>query len=67
MIGEWELFAVAEYVHKHHGERAPVFIAERVGACAIADDAAGDVTAGVETWKAIAARYEALRTPLSAD
>ncbi len=62
MLEEWELFAVADHARQRYGVRAPVFIAEMVGACAVAGDAAG-----VETWKAIAARYEALRKAPRAD
>ncbi len=52
---DWELWACALEVIRQHGEKAPVHIAERVGALALA----GDV-AGVETWKAIAARVDQL-------
>jgi hypothetical protein len=43
-------------VHKQHGEAAPAFVAERIGAMALA----GDV-GGIERWKAIAARLDQLR------
>lgn len=62
MLQEWELFAAAEHVRKEHGDKAPAFIAERIGALALAGDAAG-----VATWKAIAARSEALRNATQAD
>lgn len=52
MLSERELWACANQVREQHGEQAPVFIAERIGACALAADAAG-----VATWKAIARRY----------
>ena len=42
-------------VLKQHGERAPIFVAERIGALALAGD-----EAGVATWKAIAARIDQL-------
>jgi hypothetical protein len=56
VLSDWELWAAAAAVEKEHGDRAPVFVAERIGALALAGDAAG-----VETWKAIASRMEQLR------
>lgn len=55
MLTDWELWACAHQVCEQHGEQAPVFIAERIGACALAADAAG-----VATWKAIADRFHHL-------
>ena len=55
MLSDWELWACANETLKQHGERAPVFVAERIGALVVA----GDV-AGMETWKAIAARINEL-------
>ena len=55
MLSDWELWACANETLKQHGERAPVFVAERIGALAVAGD-----LAGVETWKAIAARMDEL-------
>ncbi len=52
---ERHLWACALAVEKQHGERAGVFVAERIGALALAGDAAG-----VERWKAIAARMTQL-------
>jgi len=57
MTPERELWACALLVEREHGERAPLWIAERLGALALAGDAAG-----VERWKAIAAKLDALRT-----
>lgn len=54
-LPEWELQAVAATVLRQHGEKAPVHVAERIGACAVADDAAG-----VATWKAVAVRMDAM-------
>jgi hypothetical protein len=51
VLADWELWAAANMVLKQHGERAPVFVAERIGALALEGD-----MAGVETWKAIARR-----------
>lgn len=48
---ERHLWACAAAIEKLHGVRAPVFIAERIGALAIVGDAAG-----IERWQAIAAR-----------
>ena len=45
MLSDWELWASAAAVEKKHGARAPVFVAERIGALALAGDAAA-----VETW-----------------
>lgn len=52
---EQHLWACALAVERQHGARAPVFVAERIGALALA----GDVS-GVERWKAIAARMAKL-------
>jgi len=57
VLTDKELWACAMEVQRQHGEQAPVFIAERIGALALA---AGD-EAGIATWKAIAARYDQLR------
>jgi hypothetical protein len=46
---------VAATVLRQHGEKAPVHVAEWIGACAVADDAAG-----VATWKAVAVRMSAV-------
>ncbi|MHA4838145.1 DUF6961 family protein [Sphingopyxis sp. MSC1_008] len=52
---EQHLWACALAVERQHGARAPVFVAERIGALVLA----GDVP-GVERWKAIAARMAKL-------
>ncbi len=57
MLTDWELWACASRVQSDHAENAPLFVAERIGAFALAGD-----RAGVETWKAIAARLEQLRS-----
>jgi hypothetical protein len=54
-LSSWELWACAATVLRQHGERAPTFVAERLGALALAGD-----TAGVATWKVIAARLQEL-------
>lgn len=55
---ERHLWACALAVEKQHGADAPRFAATRIGALALA----GDV-AGVERWKAIAAKMAALARP----
>lgn len=55
---EQHVWACAIEVERQHGDRAPVFVAERIGALALAGDAAG-----VEMWKAIAARLDQMRVP----
>jgi hypothetical protein len=55
MLSEWELWAVANETLRQHGEQAPVFVAERIGALVLAGDAAG-----VATWKAVAAHIISL-------
>jgi hypothetical protein len=50
-----ELWACANEVIRQHGAEAPRFVAERIGALALAGD-----KAGVSTWKAIAAKMDAL-------
>lgn len=52
---EQQLWACALAIERQHGVRAPVFVAERIGALALAGDAAG-----VARWKAIAARIDQL-------
>lgn len=54
---EHELWACALWVEKHHGDDGPAHIAEQVTRLAKAGD-----QAGVATWRAIADRYDALRT-----
>ena len=44
-----ELWACANEVVRQHGDRAPMFVAERIGAMVLA----GDV-AGIDAWKAVA-------------
>lgn len=49
------VWACALAVERQHGPRAALFVAERIGALALQRD-----TAGVEMWKAIAARLDDL-------
>lgn len=53
---ERERFAEALAVEQIHGDHAPAFIAERIGALALAGDAAG-----VQRWREIASRYDQLQ------
>ena len=55
MISDRELWACAQQVIEQHGDRAPMFVAERIGALAIEGD-----KVGVVTWMMIAARVEQL-------
>lgn len=52
---EQHLWACALAVERQHGARAPVFVAERIGALALAGDAAG-----VGRWRAIVVRMAQL-------
>ena len=55
MTDEQHLWACALAIEKQHGKAAPVHVAERIGALALAGD-----MAGVERWKAIATKMQAL-------
>ena len=55
MTPEQERWAEALSVLRLHGDRARVFVAERIGALALA----GDV-AGIQRWKEIAAKLQQL-------
>lgn len=52
---EAHIWACALAVERQHGERAPVFVAERIGALALAGD-----REGVATWRRIAACLDRL-------
>ena len=49
MLSEWELWACANRVLQTYGETAPLYVAEQIGALALAGDAEG-----IRTWQAIA-------------
>ena len=51
MLGDWELWACANHVLQAHGDKAPLHVAEQIGALALAGD-----EAGIRTWQAIAER-----------
>ena len=58
-LSDRELWACANEVLRQYGDEAPVRVAERIGALALAGDAAG-----VEVWWGIARRLEQLsRSP----
>ena len=56
MTPDQERWAEALAVERQHGNNAPGFIAERVGALALA----GDIR-GVERWREIATKLDQLR------
>jgi len=58
LTSERQCWAEALKVEAIHADSAPAFIAERIGALALA----GDET-GVERWRQIAARLDQLREP----
>jgi hypothetical protein len=57
MLTDWELWACANQVHQTQGENAPHYVAEQLGALALAGD-----TDGIRTWQEIARRIEVLKT-----
>jgi hypothetical protein len=58
VLSDQELWAAANMILQQHGDRAPVHVAERIGALALARD-----MDGVITWKAIAGRMDQLMRP----
>lgn len=56
MTPEQHVLACALKVEQMHGPNAPLHIAERIGALAVAGD-----MAGVEMWRKIAAAYDSLQ------
>lgn len=55
---DWELWACAHQVLRQHKDRAPAFIAERIGAMVMADN-----LDGMRVWKEIARRAADLMVP----
>ncbi|WP_066703974.1 DUF6961 family protein [Sphingobium amiense] len=51
MLSDWELWACANHVLLTHGDKAPLHVAEQIGALALAHD-----QAGIRAWQAIAER-----------
>ena len=60
MLSDHELWACANHVLESHGDHAPLFVAERIGALALTGD-----SDGIATWKAIASRLDQLMTRTS--
>ncbi len=55
MLTDWELWAVAATVIRQHGDSVEYFVAERIGALALAGD-----QDGVAAWRQIAHRVARL-------
>ena len=55
MLGDWELWACANQVLKAQGDKAALYVAEQIGALALAGD-----EDGIKTWQAIARRITEL-------
>jgi hypothetical protein len=55
LLSDWELWAVADATLKSLGVEAPVFVATRIGALALAGDADG-----VAAWREVARRMDQL-------
>lgn len=55
-LSEHELWAVAAETLRQHGDAAPVFVADRIGALVLDGD-----MRGVEVWKTVAARIQEIR------
>lgn len=55
---EKELWALALWVEKRHGEDGPRYIAKKVGEMVLAGEAGG-----VDLWKAVAERFAQLSKP----
>ena len=56
MLSDWELWAIATYLDKHLGDKAPFLITERMIALAEQGD-----EEGVIAWLGISERYDKLR------
>ena len=61
MTADHERWAEALAIERRHGDEAALFIAERIGALALAGD-----EAGVERLRQIAVRLDLLRVPKKA-
>ena len=60
-LSDWELWACAHEVLKTYGDKAPLHVAEQLGALVLKGD-----KAGIRTWQEIARRIEALDASTSA-
>lgn len=56
-LSEWELWACAQQVVSAQGENAAHYVAEQLGAVALAED-----LGGIRTWQAIAQRIAELQS-----
>ena len=55
MLSDWELWACANHVLQTHGDKAPLHVAEQIGALALKGD-----DDGIRTWQEIARRIAEL-------
>lgn len=55
-LSDWELWACASTVLQQHGDQAPLFVAERIGALALEGKAEG-----VAAWQEIAVRIDTIQ------
>lgn len=60
MLSDWELWACANHVLQTHGDKAPLYVAEQIGALALDGN-----NAGIRTWQAIAERIVQLSSNAS--
>ena len=60
-LSAWELWACAGTVLKTHGDKAPLHVAEQIGALALKGD-----EEGIHTWQEITVRIDALMAQPSA-
>ena len=60
MLSDWELWACANHVLQTHGDKAPLYVAEQIGALALDGN-----DAGIRTWQAIAERIVQLSSNAS--
>ena len=54
-LSAWEIWACANTVLKIHGNKAPLHVAEQIGALALKGD-----QEGIHTWQEIAVRIDVL-------
>jgi hypothetical protein len=60
-LSPWELWACANTVLKAHGDKAPLYVAEQIGALVLKGD-----EEGIRSWQEIAVRLVALMAQPSA-
>ncbi|WP_374284990.1 hypothetical protein [Novosphingobium sp.] len=59
---EQELWGIALWVEKNHGDRGPTYIASQIGRLALEGD-----DAGVAMWRTVAERYDRLGSAPGSD